>query len=198
MALLRTLVRVIGVLWMLVLALFGLAVAMYCVDALVSLGSIRPDRLLHLPDVRHHVGRFLDQVAAPGGTDGLALLCGLGAMLIGILLLVGVLGRRRQHLAILQQDHQTGTIAARSRPLGAMARALAESANGATSIKRPRVSLSRRGRRGKLKINATRTRTTDPRELQAAVRKAVEPVSEPFGLKPRVRVRYSESGNRVQ
>jgi hypothetical protein len=79
-----------------------------------------------------------------------------------------------------------------------MARALAESVNGATSVKRPKVSLSRRGTHGKLKINATRTRTTDPRELQAAVQKAVEPVSEPFGLTPRVRVRLGESGNRVQ
>ena len=65
------------------LALFGLAVAMYCVDALVGLGSVRPDRLLHLPSVRDHVGHFLNQLAAPGSTAGLALLCGLGAMLPG-------------------------------------------------------------------------------------------------------------------
>jgi hypothetical protein len=197
MALLRTLVRLIGVLWMLVLALFGLAVALYCVDALVSLGSIRPDRLLHLPTVRRHVGRFLAQLAAPGSTAGLALLCGLGAMLIGVLLLIGVIGRRKQRLVILEQD-RTGAIAARRRPLGDMARALAEPVRGATSIKRPKLALSRRGTRGKLKINATRTRTTDPRELQAAVEKAIEPVSEPFGLTPRVRVRLGDSGNRVQ
>ena len=114
MALLRPLARVIGVLWMLVLALFGLAVAMYCVDALVGLGSVRPDRLLHLPSVRDHVGHFLDQLAAPGSTAGLALLCGLGAMLLGILLLIGVIGRRKQRLVILEQDGQTGTIAARA------------------------------------------------------------------------------------
>jgi hypothetical protein len=198
MALLRTLVRLIGVLWMLVLALFGLGVALYCVDALVGLGSIRPDRLLHLPDVRRHVGRFLDQLAAPGGTAGLALLCGLGAMLIGILLLLGVLGRRKQRLAILESDAHTGTIAARLRPLKEMTRALAEPVRGATSIKRPKLALSRQGTRGKLKINATRTRTTDPRELQAAVEKAVTPITEPFGLTPRVRVRLGESGNRVQ
>ena len=190
--------RLVGVLWMLVLALFGLAVAMYCVDALVGLGSVRPDRLLHLPSVRDHVGRFLDQLAAPGSTAGLALLCGLGAMLLGVLLLIGVLGRRKQRLVILEQDGQTGAIAARRRPLGDMARALAEPAHGATSVKRPKLALSRRGTRGTLKVNATRTRTTDPRELQTAVEKAVEPITEPFGLKPRVRVRLGESGNRVQ
>lgn len=198
MSLLRTLARVIGVVWMLVLALLGLAVAMYCFDAVVSLGSARPDRLLGLPGVRRHVGRFLDQVAAPGSTAGLALLCGLAAMLLGVLLLIGVLGRRRQRLAILEQDRQTGAIAARPKPLRDMARALAEPARGATSVKRPKLSLSRRGTRGKLKVNATRTRTTDPQELKAAVEKAMEPITEPFSLKPRVRVGLGESGNRAQ
>ncbi|MFZ0384913.1 MAG: hypothetical protein WAL22_04570, partial [Solirubrobacteraceae bacterium] len=82
---------------------------------------------------------------------------------------------------ILEQD-RTGAMAARRRPLGDMASALAERVRGATSIKRPKLALSRRGTRGKLKINATRTRATDPRELQAAIEKAIQPVSEPFGL----------------
>jgi hypothetical protein len=198
MSVLRPLVRLIGFLWMLALALFGLGVALYCVDALVGLGSIRPDRLLDLPGVRQHVGRFLDQLAAPGSTAGLALLCGLGAMLLGLLLLIGVVGRRRQHLVILEQDGQTGTIAARRRPLGEMARALAEPVHGVTSVKRPKFALARRGTRGTLKVDATRTRVADPRELQSAVQKAVEPVTEPFGLRPRVRVRLGESGNRAQ
>jgi hypothetical protein len=198
MALLRPLARLIGFIWMVVLALFGLAVAMYCVDALVSLGSIRPDRVLHLPSVRDAVGHFLDQLAAPGSTAGLALLCGLGAMLLGILLLVGVLGRRQERLVILEQDSQAGAIAARRRPLRDMARALAEPVRGVTSVKRPKLSLSRGGARGTLIFNATRTRTADSRELQAAVEQAVEPITKPFGLDSRVRVRLGESGTRVQ
>jgi hypothetical protein len=198
MALLRPLARVIGVIWMLVLALFGLAVAMYCFDGLISLGSARPDRLLDLPSVGRHVGRFLNQLAAPGSTAGLALLCGLGAMLVGIVLLIGVVGRRSQRLVILEHDPQTGVIAARSRPLRDMARALAEPVRGATSVKRPKMSLSRGGARGKLVFDATRTRTTDPRELQVAVEQAVEPITQPFGLDSRVRVHLGESGNRVQ
>jgi hypothetical protein len=79
-----------------------------------------------------------------------------------------------------------------------MARALAEPTNGATSVKRPKLTLSRRGIGGKLKVDATRTRTADPRELQAALRTAVEPITEPFGLKPQVRVRLGESGKRAQ
>jgi hypothetical protein len=198
MALLRALAKMVGVVWMLVLALFGLGLAMYCVDALVGLGSARPDRLLDLPGVRDHVGRFLDQVAAPGPTAGLALLCGLGAMLIGILLLVGIVGRRKQRLVILDQHDRTGALAARRRPLGEMARALAEPAQGATRVKRPKLSVSRRGTRGTLKIAATRTRTTDPRELTTAIEQAVEPITGPFGLTTRVRVRLGESGERVQ
>jgi hypothetical protein len=198
MALLRALGKTVGVIWMLVLALFGLAVAMYCVDALVGLGSVRPDRLLGLPGVRDHVGRFLDQVAAPGSTAGLALLCGLGAMLLGTLLLIGVVGRRKQRLVVLEQDDRTGVIAARRRPLGEMARALAEPVQGAASVKRPKLSLPRRGMRGTLTVAATRTRTTDPRELTAAIEQAVEPIAGPFGLTARVRVRLGESGDRVQ
>ena len=159
MALLRVLGRMVGVVWMLVLALFGLAVAMYCVDALIGLGSVRPDRLLGLPGVRDHVGRFLDQVAAPGSTAGLALVCGLGAMLLGVLLLIGVLGRRRQRLVMLDQDDQTGTIAARRRPLGDMARALAEPAQGATSVKRPTLLAVAARNAG----NAESRRDPDPR-----------------------------------
>lgn len=198
MSLLRVLTRLTGAVLMLALALVGLAVAMYCFDAVVGLGAARPDRLLDLPAVRRHVGRFLDRVAAPGSTAGLALLCGLGAMLLGIALLIGVLGRRKQRLAILEQDHQTGAIAAKPKPLRDMARALAEPTRGAASVKRPKLSLSRRGTRGKLTVDATRARSTDPSELKTAVEKAVEPITEPFGLKPRVRVRLGESGARTQ
>jgi hypothetical protein len=198
MALLRPLVRLIGVLWMLVLALFGLGVALYCFDGLVGLGSARPDRLLHLPSVRDHVGHFLDRLAAPGSTAGLALLCGLGAMVLGILLLAGVLGRRQERLVILEQDSETGAIAARRKPLTDMARALAEPVRGVTSVKRPKLSLSRGGARGTLIFNATKTRTADSQELQAAVEQAVEPITKPFNLNSRVRVRLGESGNRVQ
>jgi hypothetical protein len=198
MVLLRTLARLVGVVWMLVLALFGLGVALYCVDALVGLGSVRPDRLLDLPGVRDHVGRFLNQVAAPGSTAGLALLCGLGAIFLGIVLLIGVLGRRKQRLVILEHDERTGVLAARQRPLGEMARALAQPAPGATLVKRPKFLLARRGARGTLKLAATRTRPTDPRVLQAAIEQAVEPITEPFGLTPRVRVRLAEGKHRVQ
>jgi hypothetical protein len=198
MLLARALARLIGAIWMLVIALFGIGVALYCLDAVINLGSVRPDRLLHLSSVRHHVGRFLAQIAAPGSTAGLALLCGLGAMAIGALLLVGTLRSSRQRLAVLDADSGTGTVAARPRVLAEMSRHLAEQTEGAASVKRPRLSLSRSGRRGRLKVRSARTRTSDPRAVRQALTDAVAPVSEPFRLTPRVSVKLSEGRGRVQ
>ena len=195
---LRALTRLVGMLWMLVLALLGLGVALYCLDGFISLGSARPDRLLGLPSVRRHVGHFLGQLAAPGSTAALALVCGLGAMLIGLLLLLGTLRSSKERLAVLEQDSDGGTLASRPSTLRAMARALAEQAPGATGIKRPKLALSRRGSRGRLTVTASRARTSDRREVERAVKDQLEPLSGPFKLRPRVRVRAGERGERVQ
>lgn len=198
MVIIRPLARLIGALWMIVIALFGLAVALYCLDGLITLGSARPDRLVHSQRVSRDVGRFLAQIAAPGSTAWLAVLCGLGAMAIGLLLLVGTVRSSRQRLAVLESDSSTGTVAARPRVLGDMTRDLAEQTEGATRVKRPRLSLSRSGRRGRLKVRSTRTRTSDPKTVKQALTEAVKPVSGPFGLKPRVTVRLSDDQGRVQ
>src|ERR1700748_3491662 len=108
MTLLRSLARGIGVVWMLALALVGLGIALYCFDAVIALGSARPDRLLSLVSVRRHVGTVLQQLATPGPTAALALLCGLGAMLLGVLLLTAIARSNKQRLAMLEQDTSTG------------------------------------------------------------------------------------------
>lgn len=198
MLLLRVLTRLVEMVWMLALALVGLGIALYCLDGVISLGSARPDRLIGLPGIRHHVGGFLDQIAAPGPTAGLALLCGLGAMLLGALLLLGVMRPRRQRLVVLEHDSDSGTLAARPGTVRDMVKALAEQTPGATSVKRPRLALSRRGNRGRLRVTAARARTSDAREVEEALKERVAPVSEPFNLKPRVRVRLGDRGERVQ
>jgi len=198
MLLLRLIARIVGTVWMLGLAVLGLGIAAYCFDGFISLGSARPDRLLGLPGVRRHVGYFLGQLAASGPTAGLALLCGLGAMLLGLLLLSGTLRSRRQRLVVLDRDAGQGTLAARPRTLGEMSRGLAEQASGATSIKRPKLSLSRRGTRGKLTVAASRAQTSGRSEVEQAVKAQLEPISGPFGLRARVRVRLGRDGERVQ
>jgi hypothetical protein len=197
MVIMRPFARLVGAVWMIVIALFGLAVALYCLDGLIKLGSARPDRLVHSQRVSRHVGRFLEQIAAAGSTAWLAVLCGLGAMAIGLILLFGTLRSSRQRLAVLDADSSTGTVAARPRVLGEMTRELAEQTEGATRVKRPRLSLSRNGRRG-LKVRSTRTRASDPHVVKQALTEAVKPVSEPFSLKPRVSVRLSDGRGRVQ
>jgi hypothetical protein len=198
MLLLRAFARLVGAILMLVIALFGLGLALYCLDALVSLGSARPDRLVQLSSVSRHVGRFLAQIAAPGTTAGLALLCGVGAMAIGTLLVLGTLRSSRRRLAVLDADSANGTVAARPRVLGDMSRDLAQQTEGAARVKRPHLSLSRSGRRGRLRVRSTRTRTSDPRAVKQALTDAVAPVTEPFSLKPRVSVKLAEGRGRVQ
>jgi hypothetical protein len=195
--LLRTLSRLVGMLLMLVLALAGLALALYCLDGVFGLGSARPDRLLGLVSVRNRVGRFLDQLGVSGPTARLALLCGLAAMLLGVLLVVGTVRRRRSRVAILDTVGG-GTLAARPRPLRAIARALAERADGATAVTRPKLALSRRGRGGRLTVRASRARTSEENEVRSEIASRLEPVTEPFGLRPRIRVRIGEAGERVQ
>jgi hypothetical protein len=197
MLLLRALARLITLVWCLVLALGALALALFCVDPVFKLGSARPDRLLSLPTVRQHVGRFLTQVATPGSVAILALICGVGAVAIGLLLLIGLLTPGRVRQAVLDDD-AAGRLAARPRTLREMTRALAEQVAGATSIDRPKLRLSRRGRRGRVRIGATRSQTADAETVRSALTESLAPVTEPFHLSPRVRVRYDPDAERVQ
>ena len=196
--LLRVMARLVGSLLMVVLALFGLGVAAYCFDGFIGLGAARPDRLLGLPAARRDVGHFLAQLATPGNTAGLALICGIGTILLGLLLLRALLGSSKERLVVLDTDADGATLAARRRTLQSMARVLAEQAPGITNVKRSKLTLSRRGTRGRLKVIASRHRTSERDEVQRAVRSQLEPISGPFNLKPRVRIHLGQSGERVQ
>ena len=99
---------------------------------------------------------------------------------------------------MLDTDADGATLAARRRALQAMARVLAEQAPGITNVKRPKLTLSRRGTRGRLKVTASRNRTSERDEVQRAVRSQLEPISGPFNLTPRVRVHVGQPGERVQ
>lgn len=196
--LLRAIARLVGSLLMVVLALLGLGVATYCFDGFIGLGSARPDRLLGLPAAQRDVGHFLSQLAAPGNTAGLALVCGIGTILLGLLLLRALLRSSKERLVVLDTDAGGARLAARPRTLQAMARALAEQTPGITTVKRPKLTLSRRGTRGRLKVTASRHRTSERDDVQRAVRSQLEPISGPFNLKPRVRVHLGQPGERVQ
>jgi len=193
MLLLGALARLVELLLMAAIALIGLGVGLYCLSGLISLGSVRPDRLLHLPVVRARVGHFLAQLAAPGPTAILALLGGLAAIAIGIGLLVGLLGTRRERLVVMEDDASgTGGLYARQRTVSRMVRAETLLAPGVTGVRRPKVRLARSGRRGRVRVLAARGADPDAATVDRAVHDRVDPVLAPLGLRGDIRVRLQE------
>jgi hypothetical protein len=185
MILLRPLAHLVGFLWAVLLALFCLGIALFCLDGLISLGSARPDRLLHLPRVRVKVGHFLAQLEAPGHAAILALLCGLVAVVAGLMLVYGLLGRGREQLAVLEGNDSEGILGARRRTLGQIGRVLAGEGSDVIAVKRVRVRL-RRGGGGRLRVRTTRARSSDEGAVKRSVEEALTPITDPFALRGRV------------
>lgn len=198
MLLARLIARLVSLVWLLALAALGLGVAAYCLDALVGLGSARPDRLLSLPSVRGHVGRFLDELGAHGPVATLSLLCGVGAVLAGLVLIVGLVGPG-ERVALLEDDQRRGTLAARQGPLRDMLRALANEPRRAEVAKRPKLTLRRRGRGGRLTVHGEYFATDDePEQARQAIKHALEPLSAPFALTVRIRMAAEPAKRRVR
>jgi len=198
MLLLRAVTRLITFLLLAALALAGLAVAVFCIEGGrngLSLPALA--RQVHLPQLRHEVGAFLHALEASGPVAKLSALGGLGAVALGVLLLVGVLRSRRERLALLEAGEQ-GTLAARRRPLSQVASALVEQVRGMTQT-RARVRPRRRGHGGRLlvRIDQPRGTATDDATKQR-VASAVTPLTEPFGLRLRVRVRNGRGESEEQ
>jgi hypothetical protein len=190
---LKALARLVELLLMAAIALIGLGIGLYCFSLLISLGSARPDRLLHLPAVRRRVGHFLAQLAAPGPTATLALLAGVAAVVIGLGLLAGLLRSQRERLLRVGDGLDgDGTLYARQRIITRMVRAETALALGVTAVKRPKMRLARSGRHGHVKVLAHRGAHPDPETVDSAVHERVDPVLEPLGLRSEVRVRLEE------
>lgn len=189
MLLLRALTRLITFFLLAALALAGLAVAVFCIEG-GSDGLSLPALARHaqLPQLRQEVGGFLDALESSGPVAKLSALGGLAAMALGLLLLVGVLRSRRDRLALLDSGEQ-GTLAARRRPLAQIASALVEQARGMAQTRaRVRPRRRRRGGRLRIRIDQPRGAATDETIKERAT-SALAPLTEPFGLRPRVRVR---------
>lgn len=189
----RALVRLFTFLLLLALAVAGIVIAVFCIgtgDTGASLGGLAG--LLDLSSPRDTVGNWLDRIEQSGPVAVRAALGGLAAILIGLLLLAGLLVPTRERLLILTKSG-SGTLAARRRPLSQAATALVEQVRGVTAA---RVHV-RPGRRsgGRLAVRASRTRPAETRQLQAAVRDRLTPLTGPFKLKTRLNV--TRRGSRV-
>ncbi len=185
-ALARVLARIVGFVVLVALAAAGIVLAVFCIGTGThgpSLGGLA--RLLSLASVRDTVGQWLTRLEEPGSVAVIAGLCGLGAIVLGLLLIAGVLVPRRERLVQLTDDEQ-GKLAARRRPLAQVATALVEQARGVTEV-RVRVRPFRRTG-GRLSVRASRTGQTEADEVRRAVSEKLESLTEPFKLKARVDV----------
>ena len=195
--LLRALVRLVAFLLLVLLALAGLAAAVFSIqggDTGLSLPALAD--LLSLDRLERTVGSWFSGLEGSGPSNEVEALPGLGAVLLGLLLLVGVLAPRRERLVTLRSTGD-GDIAARRRALAQLATSLAESARGVTSA-RVKVKPRRTGNGGRLTVRADRPRSADEDAVEREVEERLEPVTGPFGLRARVTTRLGESGARVQ
>jgi len=182
----RALVRLLSLLLLVILALAGIVLAVFC----ISIGTSGPSLgglagLADLGALRDAVGGWLTQLEASGSPALVAALSGLGAIVLGLLLLAGLLVPRRERLVILAGS-QSGTLAARRRPLGRAATALVEQVRGVTEA-RVRVR-PRRLAGGRMAVRASRSRPADARQVRSAVHEQLRGLTDSFKLKARVDV----------
>jgi hypothetical protein len=183
--LLRALVRLLGFLLLIALALVGLGFA---------LAALLGDELgVQLEG--SEVSRWLERLEGDG-TQVLEAVIGGGMVLLGLLLLIGALAPRRERRAVLEQGEH-GTLDARRRPLTQMFTALAERTRGVTHAK-AKLRLGRRPRHGRLVVRAERPRTTESAAVRESVRSDVGELAAAFGLKTSVQATLGRRGRRVQ
>lgn len=193
-ALARVLVRVVGFLGLVALAVAGIVLAVFCIGTGTSGPSLgRLAKLLHLAALRDTVGHWLGQLEASGSVAVIAGLCGVGAILLGLWLLAGIFVPRRERLVTLARGER-GTLLARRRPLAQVATTLVEQVRGVAQA-RVRVR-ARRTAGGRMAVRASRTRPADPRQLRTAVHEQLTPLTRPFRLSARVEV--ARRAERVQ
>jgi hypothetical protein len=194
---LRAVARFVALLLLVALALVGLAMAVFSIqggDKPLSLPGLAEH--IRLPEVEETVGNYLDQLEADGPLAKTSALAGAGAMLAGILLLLGVVARRRERL-ITFESGGAGRLAARRRTLADVAEALAEQARGVTAAKasvRPRGRL----RRGRLRMTVSHPRNYEDLEVEERVVSALSRLVDSSRLTPRVKAKVGKRGARVE
>ncbi len=195
--LLRAVARLLTITLFVVLAVCGLAIAIFSIG-----GSRTGDfnlsglaRLVGLGELRSQVGGLLADLARPGPVAGIAVLCGLAAIAVGVLLLVGMLWPRRERLVVLERTAE-GTLAARRRVLGRAAGALAEQARGITATK-VKVKPGR-WRGARLSVRASYSPAQESQDVRQRTLRALAPLTEAFGLRTRVRPRLARHDRKVK
>lgn len=192
----RVLSRLLGFTLLLVVAIGGLVVALFCLrggDATLSLTHLAS--LLSLDGLRDTVGPWLESLEADGPVAALAVLCGLAAVALGIGLLVGALVPRRERLLVIRRaDH--GDITARRR---AAANALSDLAERPREIlgARARVRPNRRHPGGRARLKLLRAVGTDERPAAEQSRRELMGLGDAMSLKLESVTRTPRHGGRA-
>jgi hypothetical protein len=192
----RGLARLAALVLTTALAVAGLAVAVFSVQgdsATLSLPSLA--RQAQLDDLHAEVGSWLADLEADGPVAVVAALAGGGAILLGVLLLYGVLARRRERLVVMRSD-DAGTVGARPRAVGRAAVALGEQTRAVLHA-RARITARRHGIGGRLRLTVYHARSTHRAVAADASRARVQAFAEAFSLRLRVRGRVPRRGGRV-
>jgi hypothetical protein len=179
---LRLVAAVLAFLLLLLVAVGGMVVAIFCLrgdSATLSLAHLAS--LLSLDDLRDKVGTLLGTVEADGPVAALAVLCGAGAVLLGLALIAGALLPRREGRLIVERDAR-GTIDARRRAVGDALTDLAE---------RPRGPLG-----AKAKVRPNRS-GTDERPVAVEARRDLAQLGEALSLKLQTVTRRPRRGGRA-
>ena len=197
-ALASRIVLVLGFVLLVLLALVALAAAIFEINGghgTVSLAHLAT--LIHLPELRHDVGVYLRRVEAPGPVAWVSVGAGVGAVIVGLLLLAGVFVPRRERLIALGETER-GPMFARRRALARVAAALAEQPRGVSQA-RARARPRRGGRGGTVRVRATREAPRERRQTEREIGERLTPLSEPFELAARVNARrVTDDRGRVQ
>jgi hypothetical protein len=193
---LRLLAAVVGFLLLALIAVGGVVVALFCLrggTATLSLHHLAS--MLSLPDLRDKLGAFLESLEADGPVAALAALCGAGAVLLGIGLLVGALVPRRERVLIVERADR-GTLAARRRAAGNALADLAERPREVIAAKaRIRPHRSRLGGRARLKL--TESAGTDERPQAEQARTELKDLAGALSLKLQTARRRPRRGGRT-
>ena len=192
----RGLARLIALILSATLAIAGLAVAVFSAQgdtSPLSLPSLAGH--LRLDELRVNAGVWLAHLQADGPVAKVAALGGAGAVVLGLLLLFGVLARRRERLVVMRCDGD-GTIAARPRALGQAAVTLGEQSRDVLHAK-AKATPKRRGTGGRLRMTAYHAQSSDRAGATTASRDRVRALAESFSLGVRVRSRAPRRGARV-
>jgi len=193
---LKLLSRLLGFALLLIVAVGGIAVAIFCLrggDATLSLTNLAS--LLSLDELRDTVGPWLESLEADGPVAALAALCGLAAVVLGIGLLVGALVPRRERLLVIQRDEH-GDITARRRAAASALAGLAERPREILGAK-AKVRPNRRRAGGRARIKLVRAAGTDERPAAEESRRQLGELGKEMSLKLQSVTRKPRHGGRA-